>query len=166
MTNPEVDKETLQKAARLLARRSYSLGDLRKKLAVSIAPDDLDRVLERLQALNLLNDSDYAYNFALRQMTEGGKGSLKVKEELLQHNVPESVVVSALDKIEQEFGEEHLLRAYFERQTRKTGPPKDTKSLRKFILLLRRRGFSETVIRRVLRDQVPSNVLHLLEIGE
>jgi len=60
----EPSKRLLHKAGRLLARRAYTRGELRTRLAKGGNEEDIAGVLDQLETINLLNDAETAYNFA------------------------------------------------------------------------------------------------------
>jgi SOS response regulatory protein OraA/RecX len=156
----------LQKSAALLARRAYSRGELRDRLAKIAGKSPLNPVLDRLEELNLLNDEDYAYNFALRRTSENGWGPDKVRQSLLRRQVAQAVVEHALDRVRSAIGNEGALENYVKDYRRKRGLPADLPGLRRLISHLRRRGFEEDDILSVLRPIVSPVLWQRFETGE
>ena len=89
----------MQKAGSLLARRSYSRGELRSKLATLGEGQRIESVLDRLEELNLLNDGEYAYNSASRWIKQDGWGPLRVHDLLLRREVPASIAQTAIERV-------------------------------------------------------------------
>ncbi len=156
----------LNKAGALLARRSYSRGELRDKLAKVVPESPLDPVLDRLEQLNLLNDADYAYNFAFCRIQQEGWSPAKVQSSLLRRQVDPTTVENALKRVRDELGDKPALANYVRKYCGKKGLPPDLAGVRKLILHLRRRGFDDESIFGTLREMIPAAVLQQLETGE
>lgn len=162
----ELYKKLLKRAGTLLARRAYSRGDLRIRLSKLAEERQVETVLDRLEQLNLLNDADYAYNFALCRISQEGWGSAKVRDSLLRRHVAQDTVDSAIERARAEADEDTIIADYLQRHFRKTGPPTGIEGVRKLIVRLRRRGFDEDVIYRGLKRMVPAAFLQHLITGE
>jgi SOS response regulatory protein OraA/RecX len=160
-------KLLLKKAGALLARRAYSRMDLQTKLAEFADEQRVESALQHLERLNLLNDADYAYNFALRHIRQLGWSSAKIQNALLAHHVGGGIIELALEKIRLEAGsEESGIREYVHKRYGKSGIPADPKGVRKLILHLQHRGFDEATIFGALRGVIPDAVLKHFETGE
>ena len=163
----DLRKLLLKKAGALLARRAYSRMDLQMKLATFADEPQVESALQHLERLNLLNDSDYAYNFALRRIRQHGWGSAKVRHALLAHHVERAIIELALERVRMASeGEESVIRDYVHKRYGKNGLPADPKGVQKLILHLRQRGFEEETIFRALRGYIPDTVLKHFETGE
>jgi len=156
----------LKKAGALLARRAYSRGELRDKIARIAGNPQVESVLDRLEQLNLLNDADYAYNFALYRIKQEGWGPAKVHDSLLRRHVVPAIIEQALERIRHELGDESALVEYMRKHCGKQGPPADPKNIRRLILHLRRRGYDENIIFSALKRIVPAAVMRHFETGE
>ncbi len=164
--NDEILRKLLGKAGAILARRAHSRGEMRLKLAKFGDPEAVERVLDRLEAVNLLNDMDYAYNFASSRIRQEGWGPLKVRQSLLRRHVEPQVTEEALSRLRQEIGDDAILGDYLERFCQKGGLPHDRKGLRRLINHLRRRGFGDETIYSTLRREVPAAAWEEIETGE
>jgi len=162
---PELRKKLLSKAGNLLARRPHSRGELREKLLRSGDEQSVEAALDRLQELNLLNDREYAYNFASRRVAQEGWGPLKVRQALMQRRVASALVDDTLERVAGECGDT-ALRAYVEKHCRKTGWPHDRKGIQRLIGHLRRRGFHEDSIISALRLRIPASVWQRFDTGD
>jgi regulatory protein len=164
----DAHKTLLKKAAALLARRAYTRGELRAKISRLSDASQTDCVLDRLEQLNLLNDADYAYNFALRRITQDGWGPAKVMQSLLRRHVGQAVVETALDRVRAESGSgcESPIPGQIHKYCEKMGVPADAKQLRKLIAHLRRHGFEDDNILSALRQTIPAALLQRFETGE
>jgi regulatory protein len=160
------DDPPMKKAAALLARRAYSRGELRKKLAPVTQDSLLEKTLDRLEQENLLNDAEYAYNLALHQMQKCGWGPAKVKEDLLRRDVDPDIIRQAIERALCETDMDAFLLEYIEKQCKKRGPQMDPKEIRKLVLHLARRGFDENQIWGALRRIIPPDVFRCFETGD
>ena len=160
------DTILLKKAAALLSRRPYSRGELRITLQSFSNEVSPEPVLDRLEQLNLLNDMEYAYNFALYRIQGEGWGPAKVKISLLRRHVAGSVIDCALERVRAELGEASLLAEYIKKHCAKQGLPTTPKDIRRLALHLSRRGFEENDILDALKRVIPPALLQRLETGD
>ena len=165
--NTETHKILLKKAGALLARRAYSRIDLRSKLAGLAGDPEIESVLKHLEQLNLLNDADYAYNFALHRIRQQGWSPIRVQHALLRHHVEMPIVECALERVRNEVGDESIIiLEYVLKHCGKKGLPTDRKGIRKLILHLHQRGFDEEHILGALRQIIPAAALQPFETGD
>lgn len=84
-------------AIRCLSRREHSRAELATKLAARFEPepDTLIAVLDRLVREDLQSDSRFA-EAMIRSRVQGGKGALRIRQELGQKGVAESLIETAL----------------------------------------------------------------------
>jgi SOS response regulatory protein OraA/RecX len=152
------EKNTLMKhAAALIARRSHSRGEMRRKLTAYKAEEDkeikelenigeIETVLDRLEHLNLLNDAEYAYNFVFYRTKDLGWGEEKVRKALLDRDVATTVADRALERVLEEItpdGANDALLEYVSDYCRKHGTPSTLKDAQKLARHLAGRGFDE-----------------------
>jgi regulatory protein len=162
----QIQKILLKSAGAFLAKRAHSRAELKQKL-MRLAPEpEVETALDRLEELNLLNDPEYAYNFALCRVRRGGWGRVKIEESLRRRQISESAIVSAIERVRSELDEESVLSAYLRRRFLDKKLPKDPKFVKKLVLHLRRRGFDEEEISRVLKRMFPAEIMRHLETGE
>ena len=89
-----------KQALDLLARREHSRLELRRKLlARSHAQAIADEVLDRLQRERLLDEARFAEQF-VRSRTGRGQGPAKIRAQLLQRGIGESLIDQALAEAE------------------------------------------------------------------
>jgi len=161
-----LEKKLLKKAASLLARRAYSRGDLCQKLLKIADPPVVDGVLKRLDQLKLLNDVDYAYNFAFYRVHREGWGPGKIRKFLIQHRVHPADIAIALEKVRDEIGEDYGLPDYLIRYFGKRGEPHDSKSTRLLIEHLLRRGHPRCSILKILSRTLPTETMRYFRTGD
>jgi len=146
------EKSTLMKyAAALIARRAHSRGELRRKLAAHKTDkvketDEIEAVLDRLEHLNLLNDAEFAYNFAFYRIKESGWGEEKVRKALQDKDVASDVANQAIVRVIEETARDVVndpLMEYARDYCRKHGTPSTLKDAQKLARHLAGRGFDE-----------------------
>ena len=142
----------MKRAAALIARRAHSRGELRRKLtAMQKAGNagEIEAVLDRMEHLNLLNDAEFAYNFAFYRIKESGWGEEKVRASLLNRDVANTVADEALERVREEIAPDGIndaLTEYVDGYCRKHGIPASLKDAQKLARHLAGRGFDENGI--------------------
>ena len=135
-------------AAVLLAHRAHSRGEMRRKLAAHKAAEtkEIEAVLDRLERLNLINDAEYAYNFAFYRINESGWGEEKARKALQDKDVASGVANQAIVRVLEETARDRkddALMEYINGYCRKHGTPSTLKSAQKLARNLAGRGFDE-----------------------
>lgn len=162
----ESNKALLKKAATLLARRSYSRGELRIKLLKTAGEAEVESTLDRLEQLNLLNDAEYAYNFALYRIERENWSRAKVSDALRRRHVKSETIDDALQRIRHELGGETVPVEYMQKYCGKHWPLTNPAHIRKLVMHLRRRGFADDTIESALKKILPRPLFQRFEIGE
>ena len=158
-------KLLMKKAGAFLARRAYTRGELRDRLAKISGDTPVENVLDRLEQLNLLNDADYGYNFALCRIRRGWSAA-KVKQSLIKRQIDLHQVEGALERVRNEVDDHSTVTTYLRTYCKKKGVPADLKGLRKLATHLRQRGFDEDIIADALRQMIPEALMQRFETGE
>jgi SOS response regulatory protein OraA/RecX len=166
VTEAELDKKLLNRAGIFLSRRPYSRGELAAVLLKKAGPDSVEPVLDRLEQLKLLNDTEYAYNFAFNQLKFKGWGPVRVHQNLLLRKVPPGLAESTMNSIRAELSDREVLEGYLEKHCRRKGLPVDSRGIARLVSHLSRRGFVEETILQTLRQKVPSAVWERFDTGE
>jgi regulatory protein len=138
--------QTLRVAAlRLLTRRDHSRAELKVKLAAAAeSPEQLDAVLDALQAERLQSDQRFATQRVVARARR--YGDARLKQELRQQGVSDEDISTALP----EGGDEaSRCRAVWARKFRQL--PQSVEERAKQMRFLQYRGFSSEAIRRVMR---------------
>ncbi len=134
-------------ALRLLARRDYSRAELGARLATGAeSPDQLDALLDALEAEQLLSDQRYACQ---RVATRGTRlGNARLCQELRASGVDDAAIAAALPEAGDEAGRCRAVWA------KKFGaPPGDAAERARQMRFLQYRGFSSDAIRRALAGE-------------
>ncbi len=131
-----------------LARREHSRLELEHKLARrGYASDEIAAELDRLADEHLLSDQRFAESFA-SQRAENGFGAMKIRHELQQRGVDESLIEAALAP----WQEEWLTRARAQREKHFGAWPEDYKSRARQSRYLQQRGYDFETINRIFSD--------------
>lgn len=162
----ELQKKIQKKATALLAQRAYSRGDIRRKLLKIADGPVVDIVLDRLEQLKLLNDIDYAYNFALSRIGREGWGPEKIRRALQGRQVSSSDISTALDQIRALAGDDYALAEYLKKYFGKKGIPENSNSVRKLVSHLRRRGYHRDSIIGVLKHTLHAEWMRYFNSGD
>jgi SOS response regulatory protein OraA/RecX len=162
----EIHSMLLKKAGALLARRAYCRFEMRKKLSSLAEEPKVESVLDHLERLKLLNDEEYAYNFAFCRIRQRGWSPAKVRSALLQNHVERASIEFALQQVRNEIDEASVIRVQAQRYCGTRGLPTDMKGIRKLIMHLHHRGFDEENIYRALKDIIPAEALQRFQTGE
>lgn len=162
----ELHKKLRKKAGTLLARRAYSRGEIRLKLLEIAEGPMVEPVLDRLEELKLLNDREYAYNFALSRIGREGWGPEKIRKALYRRQVSDPDISTALDRIRSLVGDDYALAEYLKKFLGKKGIPKDLNSVRNLVTHLRRRGYHRGSIFRELKQSLPGELTRYFDMGD
>ena len=135
-----------------LARREYSRRELEAKLRRSLSededPDEVGRVLDRLEGAGYLSDARFAESRARSRSRV--MGDARIRRELRQCGVAGEHVDAAMDEIE----EPEEVRAYRLWARRFGELPADRKERDRQIRFMMYRGFGMSAISRVLKGAV------------
>ena len=136
-----------ERARRLLARREHARGELARKLMPHAdSEEELTCVLEDLAARGLLSDERYV---EMRLHARAARfGNARLKHELRQQGVDETVVQAALADADDELARAHAV--WQGRYGAQAEAPDAAERARQMRFLMSR-GFSAETIRRVLR---------------
>ncbi|HEX8979731.1 MAG TPA: recombination regulator RecX [Parasulfuritortus sp.] len=133
-----------ERALNLLARREHSRVELARKLAAHGEPDEITDLLDTLERENLLSNERYAE--VLANVRSGRHGSLRLKADLRDKGVPESVVAEVVrDARENDL---ESARAVWAKKFGRL--PVDAAERAKQMRFLAGRGFPLEIVRRVV----------------
>lgn len=144
----------MARAVALLARREHARVELARKLAryreESDDPDEIDRVLDALEAQGLLSDARYAASLVRSRAAR--YGDRRVARDLHERGVDPTAASDALDVLRGT--EERRALAVWAR--RFDALPRDAAERGRQGRYLEARGFAASVIHRVLAGKVAS----------
>jgi regulatory protein len=140
---------------RLLTARSRTRAELAGQLAKRGYPDDVSaRVLDRLAAVGLVDDVDFAEQWVHSRRVNAGKGKSALAAELHTKGVDNNVIAAVLSGIKPaaERGRaEQLVRA---RLRRENLGDDDARVSRRLVAMLARRGFDQTMAYDVVSTEL------------
>ena len=151
---PGSSKNAEESALRLLTQRDHSREEMRRKLTVKgFAPEEIEKVLNRLTGRGILDDFRYAQRLAFYLTREKLFGPQRVSQKLFQKGIPANLAREAMGKAEKDMGTSERLRSVLKIKLKGRGleqisPPER----RKLANSLRQRGFLWEDIREIFQD--------------
>ncbi|BBZ44903.1 recombination regulator RecX [Mycobacterium parmense] len=146
-SEPSREEQARALCLRLLTGRSHTRAELSGKLAKRGYPADVsDRVLDRLAAVGLVDDADFAQQWVRSRRARAGKSRRALAAELHTRGVDNDVITAALAGIDagaERDRAEELVRAKLRRETLGSDGGDDARLSRRLVGLLARRGYSQ-----------------------
>ncbi len=153
----EPSREELARALclRLLTARSRTRAELSRQLAKRGYPDDVsDRVLDRLAAVGLVDDTDFAQQWVSSRRANAGKSRRALTAELHTRGLDNEVITAALAGIDagaERDRAEQLVRSRLRREATLAQDDKDAARVgRRLVAMLARRGYSQNLASEVV----------------
>jgi regulatory protein len=139
---------------RLLTARARTRAELSGQLTKRGYPDDIrDRVLDRLAAAGLVDDTDFAEEWVRSRRAKAGQSKRALAAELQTKGVDNDVITRALDGLgadaERERAEQ-LVRARLHREALGGDGKDEVRVSRRLAAMLARRGYSQTLAGEVV----------------
>jgi regulatory protein len=140
-------------ALRLLAQRSYTAKGLREKLLKKeFSPEEVDAALSRFMESGLIDDRNFAQNFARARLTGTSASPRRVRQLLVQKGIASSIADDAIATIVED--EQIDVDAVLERVARrKLDSLKDEDPLKirqKLFGFLARRGYDLDAVKKIV----------------
>lgn len=153
--NKAQGKKGEEVALRLLARRDYSREELRQKLTKKgFALAEIEEVLAKLSAAQLLNDGQYAQRLASYYGREKFWGPGRIKQKLREKGIAEELAQEVIAQEEKNFPAVEKLRALLKKKLKKrTLGELAPKEIRKLNHYLYRHGFDWEEIMDILKKE-------------
>jgi regulatory protein len=134
------------RALRYLSSREHSRLELRRKLsAYAQEGDDIEALLDQLEAAKLLSQSRFVESLARRRASRYGNGRILL--ELQSHGI----AGESLTKIKQDLAQDECARACAVLRKKYETPPKDLTERAKYMRFLQQRGFSQRAIQEAIK---------------
>ncbi len=133
-----------EKAYHLLSYRQRSSSELSERLLRKGIPrHTVNRVIDRLSELQMIDDESFARNFAAARLRSKGYGPVRVRGELIRKGISRDIIESTLDEAYENASLDELALAaatrILHRLIKEPDPGKRRKKLTSY---LTRRGFS------------------------
>lgn len=130
---------------RLLTARARTRAELAGQLAKRGYPDDIsNRVLDRLAAVGLVDDTDFAEQWVQSRRVNAGKSRRALAAELHTKGVDNDIITTVLNGIDagaERARAEQLVRAKLRRESLTD----ETRVSRRLVGMLARRGYSQNL---------------------
>lgn len=145
-------RHPLPTALRMLARRAYSIAEMRRTLERKFgAGPPVDAAIARLRELGLLDDKKFAREHAASLARNRAFGRRRIERELKSKLVDYRYVESALDQAFEETSEHALLEKALDKKLRHVRLPLTRSKLYALCQSLARLGFRSDDIMKVVR---------------
>jgi regulatory protein len=149
------ERSVYDQALTLLEYRARSVAELRRKLLDKGNPAaDVDEVIEKLKGQHLLDDADFARQFARNKILGPGVSRFRIVQELARKGVAREVAESALDGLHDEDGIDSAsaIHRVAMKKWARLSTLDDFTRRRRLYAFLARRGFSPDEISAALRE--------------
>ncbi len=154
ISEPSRDEQARALCLRLLTARSRTRAELSGQLAKRGYPDDVsDRVLDRLAAVGLVDDAEFAEQWVQSRRARAGKSKRALAAELHSKGVDNDVISAVLGGINagaERDRAEQLVRAKLRRETLSD----EAKVSRRLVAMLARRGYSQNLACEVVLGEL------------
>ena len=145
ISEPSREEQARALCLRLLTARSRTRAELHGQLAKRGYPEDVSAcVLDRLTAVGLVDDADFAEQWVQSRHTRAGKSRRALAAELHTKGVDNDVITTALAGIDagaERDRAEELVRAKLRRETLTD----EARVTRRLVGMLARRGYSQNL---------------------
>jgi regulatory protein len=140
---------------RLLTARSRTRAELAGQLTKRGYPDDVSvRVLDRLAAVGLVDDADFAEQWVRSRRQNAGKGKRALAAELRIKGVDGDVIAAALAGIDAGAERERAEQLVADKLRREHLTDDNTKVIRRLVAMLARRGYSASMAYDVVSTEL------------
>jgi regulatory protein len=144
---------------RLLTVRARTRAELAGHLTKRGFPDDAaDAVLNRLEAVGLIDDEDFAEQWVRSRQANAGKGKRALAAELRTKGVEAELIAGVLDGIDAGAERSRAEQLVERRLRREVLGGDDAKVVRRLVGMLARRGYSQSMAVSVVTDAVAAEL--------
>ena len=138
-----------ERAAKLIAHRPRSETEVRRRMErQGVAPDLIERVIERLTSVGLLDDARFAQLWVENRETFRPRSRQMLRYELRQKGLDDETIAQALEQVDEEESARRLALQRGRRLSRLDWPT----FRRKLTGYLARRGYSYELAHRAVRE--------------
>ncbi|MEZ0364781.1 recombination regulator RecX [Mycobacterium sp. pUA109] len=154
-SEPKREEQARALCLRLLTARARTRAELAGQLTKRGYPDEVSvRVLDRLAAVGLIDDADFAEQWVRSRRERAGKGKRALAAELRTKGVDDEVIAAALNDLDagaERDRAEQLVRAKLRRE-KLDGD--ETKVARRLVAMLARRGYHQSMAYGVVSTEL------------
>jgi regulatory protein len=146
------DEEAIHASAlRIISIRPHSSFELRRKLRMKGGDTaTVDRIVERLVEVDLINDERFARDYLEYAFLRKSWGKRKVRAGLMERGIDRTIVEELLGSPDATRMEEEGARAFIEKETR--GKELTGEQMKRLMSKLAARGFGWDTVTQVVRD--------------
>ncbi len=146
------DDEAIRASAlRIISIRPHSAAELRRKLLMKGADRAaVDRIIERLVGVDLINDDRFARDYLEYAFLRKSWGRRKVRAGLMERGIDRAIIEELLGSPDAVRMEEEGARKFVDKETR--GGKVSEEHLKKVMSKLAARGFAWDTVSQVIRD--------------
>jgi regulatory protein len=145
-SEPSREEQARALCLRLLTARSRTRAELAGQLSKRGYPEDVsDRVLDRLAAVGLVDDTDFAQQWVSSRRANAGKSRRALAAELHTKGVDSEVIAAALAGIDAGAERDRAEQLVRSRLRRETLSDDDARMSRRLVGMLARRGYSQNL---------------------
>ena len=137
-----------EKALNIISYRPRTKKELKDKMKDKFNEDSIDSVIDRMEESGLLNDEEYAKNYAYHLYQNKGYAVKRIKYELMHKGIDSEIISNVLEN--EDFEEELNLEKIIEKKNMRN--IQDDKEKRRVLSYLQRLGYSWDKINSVLRS--------------
>ena len=137
----------------MLARRPYSVGEMRRALEKKYPASEAGKAIARLRELHYLDDKKFAEHYASSLARNRAFGRTRVRRELKAKLVDYRQIEPALDQVFAETKEQDLLEQTLSKKMRTLRLPLTPAKLAALCQSLMRRGFRAEDILKAVRER-------------
>jgi regulatory protein len=147
------EKSVYDQALTLLEYRARTVDELRRKLRQKGAPaDEVEQVLERLLDQKLLDDADFAKQFARGRLGNKGASRHRIAQELSRKGIKREAATTAIAEVTEEEGIDPMIaaQAVARKKWKTLASLDEITRKRRLYAFLARRGFSPDEIKELI----------------
>ena len=145
ISEPAREEQARALCLRLLTARSRTRAELAGQLAKRGYPDDVSAwVLDRLAAVRLVDDTDFAEQWVHSRRSNAAKGKRALAAELRTKGVDNDVITAVLSEIDAE-AERDRAEQLVQTKLRRENLDDEARLSRRLVAMLARRGYSQTM---------------------
>ena len=141
------ERRAKEKALWLISYRSHSKKELKDKIRRTCDDSSAEKAVERMEELGLVNDEEYARQFARKLLLQKRMARRAAMLEMSRKGIDKETAEAALDEIDVDYREN--IRYIIEKKYRDIG---DEKIKRRAVAALQRLGYGWDDIRAVLNE--------------
>ena len=147
-------ERTMNRAVKLLAAKSRSVGELRERLLEKAWTNDaiVDNVIAKLLEYGYLDDERFATDLAVSKLRQRPQGKRSLQQKLSRKKLDRETLDNAIATAFEKIPESDLIDTAIAKRLRLKGRPETREDKKKFLDHLLRQGFDYDLIRQKMSD--------------